>query len=185
MALTVVSVAYPIVPIGPDTVGGTEQVVSILDEALVRRGHKSFVVAAADSRVAGTLVATPSGTGALDEAGWAHAYKVHRETLQQLLRTITPDVVHMHGIDFQIYLPDIGPPVLATLHLPPFNYPADIAHPQRPLTFLNCVSNFSRRLYPPDAPIVVIPNGVPLDRFQPGPVKEDFCLLYTSDAADE
>jgi glycosyltransferase involved in cell wall biosynthesis len=176
LALTVVSVAYPIVPIGPDTVGGTEQVVSILDEALVRAGHKSFVVASADSRVAGTLIATPAATGALDPAGWDEAYRIHRHTLQQLLRTIAPDVVHLHGIDFHAYLPDIGPPVLATLHLPPFNYPADVAHPQRPLTFLNCVSSFSRRLYPAAAPIIVIANGVPLDRFRPGGVKEDFVL---------
>jgi hypothetical protein len=41
MSLTVVSLAYPIVPIGPDTVGGTEQVVSMLDAALVRAGHRS------------------------------------------------------------------------------------------------------------------------------------------------
>ncbi len=167
MSLTIVSAAYPIVPIGPDTVGGTEQVVSMLDAALVRAGHRSIVVAAADSRIAGELIPTPAEVGPLDEAGWEQAYAVHRETLRRVLGTVDADLVHMHGVDFHKYLPEGGPPMLATLHLPPFNYPEDVTHPKRPLTFLNCVSRFSRGLYPEDAPIVVIPNGVPLDRFQP------------------
>ena len=32
MSLTIVSLAYPVIPIGPDTVGGTEQVVAMLED---------------------------------------------------------------------------------------------------------------------------------------------------------
>ena len=33
--LTVLSIAYPLAPVGPDSVGGSEQVLSTLDRALV------------------------------------------------------------------------------------------------------------------------------------------------------
>jgi glycosyltransferase involved in cell wall biosynthesis len=46
----------------------------------------------------------------------------------------------------------------------------------RPLTLVNCVSHYSRRQYPVDAPMTVIPNGVALDRFHPSERKEDFVL---------
>lgn len=36
MALTILSVAYPLSPVGPDAVGGAEQVLAYLDAALVR-----------------------------------------------------------------------------------------------------------------------------------------------------
>ena len=45
MSLTVVSVAYPLAPVGPDAVGGAELVRAELDAALVRAGHRSLVVA--------------------------------------------------------------------------------------------------------------------------------------------
>ncbi len=176
MALTIVSVAYPFVPIGYDSVGGSEQILTLLDEALVAQGHRSIVIGCEGSNVAGMLVPTPAHPGPADEATWRRAYAIHQETLQRLLDTVEVDVVHMHGVDKNTHLPEPGPPVLVTLHLPPFNYPEGIRHTDRPLTYFNCVSQFSRRLYPTDSPLAVIPNGVPLDRFRPGPPKENFVL---------
>ena len=66
--LTVVSVAYALAEIGPDAVGGAEQVVSALDHALVAAGHRSIVVAPSGSRVAGTHVATGPVPAAFDAA---------------------------------------------------------------------------------------------------------------------
>jgi hypothetical protein len=60
MALTVLSVAYPFAPVGPDAVGGAEQILSALDRALVRAGHCSVVVACEGSEVAGSVVPVPS-----------------------------------------------------------------------------------------------------------------------------
>jgi len=50
MSLTIVSIAYPFVPIGTDTVGGTEQVLALIDQALVRHGHRSIVIGPRDPR---------------------------------------------------------------------------------------------------------------------------------------
>ena len=45
MSLTVLSVSYPLAPVGPDAVGGAEQILSALDAGLVAAGHRSIVVA--------------------------------------------------------------------------------------------------------------------------------------------
>ena len=61
MALTVLSIAYPFAPVGPDAVGGAEQVLSALDHALVSNGHRSLVIASEGSSTAGRLIALPRG----------------------------------------------------------------------------------------------------------------------------
>ncbi len=55
--LHILSVAYPFAPVGPDAVGGAEQVLSAIDRALVAAGHRSTVIACAGSDTAGTLLA--------------------------------------------------------------------------------------------------------------------------------
>ena len=59
MTLTILNVAYPFAPVGPDTAGGAEQVLWMLDRALCRAGHTSVVVACQGSSVEGTLVDIP------------------------------------------------------------------------------------------------------------------------------
>ena len=60
MPLRILNVAYPLAPIGPDAVGGAEQVLTMLDAALVRAGHESLVLACDGSRASGELIATRS-----------------------------------------------------------------------------------------------------------------------------
>lgn len=138
--LTVLSVAYPLAPVGPDTVGGAEQVLSALDRALVASGHRSIVIACAGSTVAGELLEIPRVPPAIDGAALALRHAAIRASIAEALRTRPIDVVHLHGLDFAAYLPPPGPSVLATLHLPPEWYPEQALHPARPDTWLNCVS---------------------------------------------
>jgi glycosyltransferase involved in cell wall biosynthesis len=157
-------------------VGGCEPIVALLDEMLVNQGHRSIVVGCRGSKVSGMLVPTPAATGHVDAAGLDEAHAVQDETLERVLDAVDVDVVHMHGVDVHTQLPEPGPSVLVTLHLSPFNYPDRIRRTDRALTHFNCVSRFSRRLYPTDWPVAVIANGVPLDRFRPGKTKENYTL---------
>src|SRR2546430_17271000 len=84
----------------------------------------------------------------------------------------------MHGIDFHKYLPSAGPAVLATLHLPVSWYPVDALHPQRPRTWLNCVSRAQHAtcgnnpfLLPP------VPNGISIEGWPPPERKRAFVLV--------
>lgn len=163
--LTVLLVAYPLAPVGRDAVGGAEQIVAALDEALTRAGHRSIVIAAAGSRTTGRLVATPAPRPPLDDHTRAAARRRHRATLEQAIPRFRPDVVHLHGLDFHTYLPPPGVPALATLHLPPDWYPPGALRPDRPATYLNCVSAAQHRSCPPGPALLPpIENGVPVHR---------------------
>ena len=141
--LTVLNVAYPLAAVGPDAVGGAEQVLSAIDRGLVAAGHRSLVLACEGSHVAGELLPIPAARAPFDEAAQAAAAASVHATLSEWLDDV--DVVHLHGLDFARYLPPPGPPVLATLHLPPSWYPPSALRPARPRTFLHGVSGTQDR----------------------------------------
>jgi glycosyltransferase involved in cell wall biosynthesis len=168
VTLTVLSVAYPLAPVGSDAVGGAEQVLAQLDRALVQAGHRSLVIACEGSQVAGEHIAVAGPAAVLDETAVAQARARTAEAIRRVLARTNVDIVHLHGIDFHAYLPPPGPPVLATLHLPVAWYPPDALTPQRQSTWLHCVSDSqhndcpaSTALLPPIANGVVIPNAAP------------------------
>lgn len=172
--LTVLSVAYPLAPVGRDVVGGAEQVQAMLDRALVRAGHVSLVVATAGSACTGQLIATPRPRGVLDDRARKQAQAHHRAAIRGVLARTRVDIVHMHGLDFDAYLPDPGPAVLATLHLPLAWYAPPALACSRPGTFLSCVSHSQLGLCPPDRAAGltarlagVVENGVDLRAFRP------------------
>lgn len=166
--LTVLSVAYPLAPVGPDAVGGAERVLASIDRALVAAGHRSLVLAAEGSAAAGDLIPFRLPRGPLDDVVVAGVRRRYAEALRALLDLARVDVVHLHGVDFASYLPPPGPPVLATLHLPPSWYPASAFRPARPATYLHCVSASQRRACPPEAELLPeVPNGVDLAAFRP------------------
>jgi glycosyltransferase involved in cell wall biosynthesis len=163
VSLTILSVAYPLAPVGPDAVGGAEQVLAHLDEALVARGHRSLVIACEGSRIAGTLLPVSLPDGPYDEAAQASAHARTRAAIATALERYPADLVHLHGIDFHAYLPAPGVAVLATLHLPPSWYPQEALRPARPDTWLNTVSA-TQHAACPQGPHLMAPieNGVAL-----------------------
>src|SRR5690348_6520446 len=117
MGLTVLSVAYVLAAVGPDTAGGAEQVLAALDQALVAKGHRSLVVACAGSKTVGELVPTVELPEQFTEQLRHQAQQSHRARIEQVLRRVPVDIVHCHGLDFAEYLPPPGVPTLVTLHL--------------------------------------------------------------------
>ncbi|WP_424811354.1 glycosyltransferase [Roseococcus sp. YIM B11640] len=164
MNLAVLQVAYPFAPVGPDAVGGAEQVLSQLDRAVVAAGGHSIVLAASGSTAAGELIAVPASRGSITEAGREAAHGAYRAALARLLADRHVDLVHMHGLDFDGYLPAPGVPTLVTLHLPPGWYSASALHPQRPDTWLHPVSHAQYRACPASPALLSpITNGVAID----------------------
>lgn len=180
MPLTVLSVAYPFAPVGPDAVGGAEQVLSTLDRALVAAGHRSLVVACEGSAVAGTLLPVYAVGGRIDESIRAGVHAQLRRIVRAALARCPVDLVHLHGIDFADCLPPPGVPALATLHLPPGWYPPDVFATGRPDTHLVCVSASQHRACPRGARLLPpIPNGTPLERFATRLTKRRFALTLS------
>jgi CelD/BcsL family acetyltransferase involved in cellulose biosynthesis len=166
VVLTILNVAFPFAPVGPDPVGGAEQILFTLDTQIVKTGHSSIVLASRGSRTAGHLVSPPSHTGMIDTAAKARRHAAYQHALEQLLREHAIDVIHLHGCDFADYIPATELPIIVTLHLPPSWYPA-AAFDAREVTRV-CVSHAQRAACPPGAAIAhVITNGVDLARYQP------------------
>jgi glycosyltransferase involved in cell wall biosynthesis len=164
MSLTVLNVAYPLATVGPDAVGGAEQVVSLLDRAIVRAGHTSIVVAREGSRCAGILVPVPRVSGTMSNHLQPGAQTACRNAIRAALSRWHIDVVHLHGIDFHAYLPPPGVPTLVTLHLPPSWYAPEAFRHGRPGTYLHCVSCSQRGECPPGVEMLAdIANGVPVE----------------------
>jgi glycosyltransferase involved in cell wall biosynthesis len=183
--LTVLNIAFPLAPVGPDAVGGAEQVLTALDEALVHAGHRSVVLACEGSVCRGELVATPNWSKngenelhELDHAAWVEAHRCYRSALQDAVRRFAPDVLHFHGVDFAAYLPSPpGPPALATLHLPVGHYVPEALFPGRPRTYLHCVSRTQHASFPPEIRrLDPVPNGVDLELYRPYRRKQPFAL---------
>lgn len=165
--LTVLNIAYPLAPVGIDSVGGSEQVLSSLDHALAAAGHRSIVIACAGSQIAGELHAFPAPPkiGRITDARHTARQNAIRRITADVLRRERVDVIHMHGLDFYSYLPPPGPPMLATLHLPPSWYPPEALAPDREDTWVNGVSESQMRDVPPGPCLLApIPNGVPVAR---------------------
>lgn len=175
--LTVLNVAYPLAPVSRDSVGGAEQVLVALDRALVDAGHRSIVLACEGSSAAGTLFAVPAETGALDEAARQRAHARHRKAITAARRRWPVDLVHLHGIDFDAYLPEYGP-TLVTLHLPLDWYPPEALMPARDDLWMHAVSESQQARAPAGARLKPpIPNGVDIDALARRHAKRRFALV--------
>ncbi|HKN84119.1 MAG TPA: glycosyltransferase family 4 protein [Pyrinomonadaceae bacterium] len=176
MTLTILSVAYPLAPVGPDAVGGAEQILTYIDEALVRAGHRSIVIACEGSKTYGTLVPIRIfGSSLAETLELTDAQQ--RLAIKRILAEYSVDVVHMHGLNFLKYMPSEDVPVVVTLHLPPSYYPPETFSLRRPKTFLHCVSQSQRRSCPPHAQLLPgIENGVPFAGRNLPHAKRKFCV---------
>lgn len=162
--LTILQVGYALAPVGPDAVGGSEQILSALDRALVEAGHRSVVVACEGSEAAGTLIPFPAAGEPILPEVEEETREARRAAVNKALRRYDVDLIHMHGLDFWQCLPPPGPPLLVTLHLPPDWYPDWTFWIDRPDTWLNPVSASQAALCP-DTHLVLPPvlNGVPVE----------------------
>jgi glycosyltransferase involved in cell wall biosynthesis len=177
VSLTILSVAYSLAAVGPDTAGGAEQVLGQLDHALVEAGHRSIVVALVGSQVAGELMPVAAPEGMLSDEAKGAVQAGFRARIEEALRRESIDLVHMHGLDFFDLLPPPGRPVLVTLHLPPGWYPAEALRPARPRTWFNAVSRAQGGACPPGMRLLdPIANGVPVDRLAARHAKRGFVL---------
>lgn len=161
---TVLSVAYPFAPVTADPVGGAEQILGHLDRALVSAGWRSIVVAAEGSTPQGELVGIAAVQREIDDDARARTHAAVRAAISAVSARERVDLIHLHGIDFDAYLPPPGPPALISVHLPIDWYAAGALRPTRPNTHLLPVSTHQAGAAPGDLALLPpIPQGVPQD----------------------
>jgi hypothetical protein len=79
--LNLLSVAYPFARVGPDAVGGAEQILQLIDRALAGAGHHSVVIALEGSSTVGDLLPVPPPRGRIDDAARKEAYARYRQLI--------------------------------------------------------------------------------------------------------
>ena len=162
--MTILAIAYPLLPVGPDSGGGAEQILYLLERGLVQRGCRSIVIAATGSQISGELIETPVAYGEITEEVRERAQRDHLACIDNALKRYPIDLIHFHGLDFYEYLPVKPVRKLATLHLPPAWYPRRIFDFED--VQLNCVSESQANSAPSKKKLAVVLNGIDTQRYR-------------------
>ncbi len=178
MSLTILSVAYPLTPVGPNSSGGSEQILSMLDAHLTKNGHRSLVIAVQGSDIKGQLIPSPRPTTSeLNDEVRRWGQRAHQRLILETLNRYPVDLLHMHSLDFHTYLPASSLPTLATLHLPTDWYPRQIFQRPRRNFYLNCVSQSQHNTCPEGADVLpFVRNGIDVRSFAWKTRKKPFVL---------
>jgi len=159
--VTIVSVANAYFPIGPRGTGA-EQVVAMVDRAIVEQGWNSIVIAAEGSVATGRVIESlPASPGQTEDTEG----RIARIREGILAATSRADVIHFHGLGFERYLPEGKTRVLVTLHAPVAYYPREIFGIPS-LTFV-AVSHHQALSLPNLPALRIISNGIDLRCYRP------------------
>jgi glycosyltransferase involved in cell wall biosynthesis len=175
--MNVLSVAYPLLPVGPDSAGGAEQILFLMDRGLVAAGHRSIAIAGKGSQISGELIESAIPGSEITDKVRQDAEHAHIECIRFALRCHAIDLIHFHGLDFYRYLPEQAVPILATLHLPVSFYPPHIFDDTNIL--LNCVSKTQANSVPGTRRPPVVFNGIDTERYRDGAGEKSFLLVLT------
>jgi glycosyltransferase involved in cell wall biosynthesis len=173
--MRILYVAYPMLPVTAAVPGGAEQALWTLEREMAARGHRTSVAAAAESEVAGRLVATgpaPVELDAYEHRKLEHENAVVAEIVRARETGEAYDLIHDEGGSFWQRAREITEPVLATLHLPKSYYWRRAFDAVSANVYFNCVSQSQLRSFV-DAPhmLGVVQNGIRVTEF-PEPVGE-------------
>lgn len=175
MSLTILSIAYPMMPVGPHASGGSEQILFLVEKGIVESGHRSVVISARGSRVLGELIETETWEGKICPEMEERARANHLAKIQEALFEFPIDLIHFHGLDFHRYVPKTHLPMLATLHLPIDFYPSHVF--ESPPVSMNFVSESQAHSYRFGQTWPVIPNGIDITAYEGETSQEDYVLV--------
>ncbi|HIA55451.1 MAG TPA: glycosyltransferase family 4 protein, partial [Candidatus Melainabacteria bacterium] len=152
----------------PRGYGGSELVVNLLTEELVKRGHDVTLFATADSQTQGRLIeCAPEGLRASSIAPtrW-HAYNIKALVkLEEMQGQF--DIIHNHmGYAALPALSKFRCPVVTTNHNPLYDYCKDIYFAYGKMQFISISDAYKRLNYPDKVNyITTVYNGINLDEF--------------------
>ena len=172
----VLYVAYPLAPVNEESCGGAEQVLFSLEREMARRGVATTVAACEGSRASGRLVQTGAVALAFDQLA-----KRDAEHNACVLAAAAADgalqLVHDQGGRFWTQAAALDIPVLATLHLPPSFYPANVFEAVPDNVYFNCVSASQLKSFREIPQVLgMVRNGVALEFFPATSEKGDYLL---------
>jgi glycosyltransferase involved in cell wall biosynthesis len=175
--LRIAQVAPIACAVTPDSTGSVEQLVWLLTEELVRRGHAVTLCATGDSQTSAGLHAVyPRGyEDDPDLWNWQFHEAMHAASVFE--RADDFDVIHSHGYYFALPFTRLAPaPVLHTYHILP---DPDVlrVYARYPEAQVVAVSHYQRSLYRGFADVAVVHHGIDTGVFPFGAVAGDYLLF--------
>ncbi len=170
MKIAIVAPLAEAVP--PPLYGGTERVVAVLAEELVKHGHDVTLFAAGDSQTSARLVACTDRSLRLNPDGLLPCVSTVAELAEVYARADEFDVIHSH-VDWLAFpfarLSDV--PTISTIHGRldlPVIHNTFARFPEQPLV---SISDAQRKFVPECNWLGTVHNGIALDhfRFRPDP----------------
>jgi len=173
-------VAYPLLPVSNESCGGAEQMLSVLESEMERRGHLTTIAACAGSQASGAVFVTGPECREADRFEQRNAE--HESRVLELLRRTRAsrpafDLIHDKSGSFWRCAAECALPVLATLHLPRHFYAPELFRDIPPNVYFNCVSEAQLASFAGLPNLLgVVQNGIRLKQFRFTPDKNNYLL---------
>jgi len=175
--MRIVLVATPWYEVPPLRYGGIEQVVALLADGLVARGHDVTLVTAGAQATRCQHVVTTYEAPQGERIGMALPEVVHAARTAAGLAALNVDLVHDHSTAGPLLAPGRKWPTVVTTHNDVTGEHGDVLRALRDHVTTVAISRQQRRLAP-DLPWAgVVYNGVDLDDWSFAAGKDDFVLF--------
>jgi len=166
-------------PVPPHTYGGTELVVSMLTEELVRRGHQVALFSTADSKTSARLIPLwPKGLIKANlSAPFAPMALLYKELIE---RQKEFDIIHDHGEQYGApFSKFLKPPVVSTLHNPITEEKNILFKKYRNINYV-AISKNQKRSGPGFNIIKTVYHGIPVNKYQFNSKPKNYLLWLSS-----
>ena len=162
-------------PVVPESGGSIEQLVWLLTEELVRRGHDVTLFATGDSRTAAALHATYPLDYHHDPELWDWRFHELMHVAAAFERAHDFDVIHSH--DYHLALPFtrlVATPVVHSYHILPDDDVINRGYARYPEAHVVALSHYQRRVLASLPDVAVVPHGIDTDAFPFRPGRGDY-----------
>lgn len=175
--LRIAQVAPIAAPVTPGSTGSIEQLVWLLTEELVRRGHDVTLFATGDSRTSAALHAAYPRGYEDDEELWDWRFHEGMHVASAFERAREFDVIHSHAYHFALpFVRLTATPVVHSYHVLPDD---DVvaAYARYPEAHVVALSRYQREVFRANPDVVVIHHGIDTGAFPFGPKRGEYLVF--------
>jgi glycosyltransferase involved in cell wall biosynthesis len=164
-------------PVGPESGGSIDQLVWLLTEELVRRGHHVTLFATGDSQTSASLHAVYPRDYNHDDGLWDWTFHEVMHVASAFERARDFDVIHCHNYHLALpFLRLVETPVVHTYHILPND---DIlrVYARYPEAHVVAISNYQRGVFACLSDVDVVYHGIDTDAFPFNPKRGDYLVF--------